>query len=259
MKLFLLAMITYLAAASHVDEQRISSDLNDVEFWLYTRDSEPAMISPNRLGAFDVNRATTIFLMHGFQDDKDFPDKIAPELLKRGDYNVVGVVWVKLAVAPNFNKAGFNSVVVGYLAGNFIADIMQLHGLRADRVHMVGHSYGAHGMGNAGKSVIARTGEKVARLTALDPAQPYYDWHLNDEELRLTTEDAVFVDVLHTNSGRIWDVSRLRVLALSKRLTNLSNVGLLVLRRSSRSRRFLPRRRSAPTGMHRVLPLRLQR
>ena len=37
----------------------------------------------------------------------------------------------------------------------------------------------------------------------LDPAKPYFD--LVSEEARLLPTDATFVDVIHTNSGEIWD------------------------------------------------------
>ena len=39
-------------------------------------------------------------------------------------------------------------------------------------VHLVGHSLGAHLMGNAGRTFAKASGRKVDRVTALDPAGP---------------------------------------------------------------------------------------
>ncbi len=40
--------------------------------------------------------------------------------------------------------------------------------------------------------------------SALDPAYPYFGW-LEDQSVIVGTEDADFVDVMHVNSGRLWD------------------------------------------------------
>jgi len=42
----------------------------------------------------------------------------------------------------------------------------------------------------------------------LDPAQPAFDFATKND--RLDKEDADFVDVIHTNSGMIWEVQLLK-------------------------------------------------
>ena len=42
-------------------------------------------------------------------------------------------------------------------------------------------------------------------IKGLDPAQPAFDFATKDD--RLDKEDADFVDVIHTNSGMIWEVN----------------------------------------------------
>ena len=44
---------------------------------------------------------------------------------------------------------------------------------------------------------------KHTQIKGLDPAKPYFD--LVSEEMRLLPTDAEFVDVIHTNSGEIWN------------------------------------------------------
>ena len=42
-------------------------------------------------------------------------------------------------------------------------------------------------------------------MIALDPAKPWFD--MTKESNRLNKTDAEFVDIVHTNSGEIYDVS----------------------------------------------------
>ena len=43
-------------------------------------------------------------------------------------------------------------------------------------------------------------------FSVLDPAKPYFD--VLDPSLRVSKNDGQFVDVIHTNSGQLWDVRR---------------------------------------------------
>ena len=64
---------------------------------------------------------------------------------------------------------------------------------------------GAQAIGNFGATVTALTFQKVARITGLDPARPYFET-LNHDAI-LEKSDALFVDVIHTNSGNLTHVS----------------------------------------------------
>lgn len=64
-------------------------------------------------------------------------------------------------------------------------------------LHFVGHSLGAHIAGQAAR-LLKKNGITVQRISALDPAFPCFED--NSAELRLRKTDAVFVDVIHTNS-----------------------------------------------------------
>jgi len=118
-----------------------------------------------------------------------------------GDYNIICVDWDKLATIENYLGAAINSNTVGDFVGEklvaeiFIATFGQMH----SQIHAIGHSLGAHLVGHIGRSVHKVTGEKIGRVTGLDPAKPYFD--LVTEERRMLPTDAEFVDVIHTNSG----------------------------------------------------------
>lgn len=63
-----------------------------------------------------------------------------------------------------------------------------------------GHSLGSQLASFIGKSMFELTGNKIGRITALDPAGPAWsneDMHPQKE--RLCPDDANFVDVIHTD------------------------------------------------------------
>lgn len=76
-----------------------------------------------------------------------------------------------------------------------------------DRIHIIGHSLGAHVGGFAGKKIKKETGKKIRRLTGLDPAGVLYDFPLKTFEERIDSSDAVMVDILHTTPGVVGMIS----------------------------------------------------
>jgi pancreatic triacylglycerol lipase len=72
-----------------------------------------------------------------------------------------------------------------------ILRLVKQFGMSPAQFHLVGHSLGAHTAGYAGDRVAG-----VARITGLDPAEPYFEnFHTS---VRLDPSDADFVDVIHT-------------------------------------------------------------
>ncbi|KAM4033002.1 pancreatic triacylglycerol lipase-like isoform 2-T2 [Anomaloglossus baeobatrachus] len=67
-------------------------------------------------------------------------------------------------------------------------------GYSPGNVHVIGHSLGAHAAGEVGKR---RRG--IARITGLDPAEPYFQG--TPIEVRLDPSDAAFVDAIHTDAA----------------------------------------------------------
>lgn len=75
-------------------------------------------------------------------------------------------------------------------------DFLIAHGTPPSAIHIIGYSLGAHVAGSAGRHV--RLG-KVGRITGLEPASGGFE---RPEKLRsLERDDAVFVDVIHTNAN----------------------------------------------------------
>lgn len=68
---------------------------------------------------------------------------------------------------------------------------------------MIGHSLGAHLSGFAGKTILSLTAGqgKLKRITGMDPALPLFS--VQDPSARLDRDDAVMVDVVHTDGYRI--------------------------------------------------------
>jgi len=51
---------------------------------------------------------------------------------------------------------------------------MDTRNVEAKMIHLIGHSLGCHVAGIAGKRMFAETGQKIGRISGLDPAAPSY-------------------------------------------------------------------------------------
>lgn len=93
---------------------------------------------------------------------------------------------------------------VGAILGAFIMQLYE-HGLNIKRVHLVGQSLGAHIAGFAGRYINENhpKGEKIGRISGLDPAGPLY-WKvltIFENPYSLRASDADVVDCIHSNGG----------------------------------------------------------
>ncbi|XP_037501358.1 LOW QUALITY PROTEIN: hepatic triacylglycerol lipase-like [Rhipicephalus sanguineus] len=69
--------------------------------------------------------------------------------------------------------------------------------LTANAIHVIGFSLGAQAAGFCGRHFYNKTGEKIGRITGLDPAGPLFE----GTNVALSRDDALFVDVIHSNAG----------------------------------------------------------
>lgn len=71
-------------------------------------------------------------------------------------------------------------------------------GLNAANIHLIGHSLGSHLCGYVGSILQTNYGVTVGRISGLDPAEPHFSQV--DPIIRLDPSDAMYVDIIHTDS-----------------------------------------------------------
>lgn len=135
----------------------------------------------------------TKFIIHGFIDTplSNWVSELRDELIARGNLNVIVVDWAGGSL-PLYTQATANTRLVGLEIAYLITKLRDEHGLRAEDVHLIGHSLGAHTAGYAGERIPG-----LGRITGLDPAEPYFQ--SMGSSVRLDPTDATFVDVIHTD------------------------------------------------------------
>ncbi|CAB3239794.1 unnamed protein product [Arctia plantaginis] len=104
---------------------------------------------------------TTVFIIHGWTADRNSAVNtiLIKAFLQESDVNVIVVDWYTIA-RESYLTAVAALPAVGRHLGNFIKWMTTL-GVTYDKVHVVGHSLGAHVAGNAGKE----TEGKIKRIT----------------------------------------------------------------------------------------------
>ncbi|KAG5672354.1 hypothetical protein PVAND_002487 [Polypedilum vanderplanki] len=134
-------------------------------------------------------------LIHGFGENgrADFNKQIKDGLLKHDDYNVIVVDW-STASNKNYTIAKNNAQSIG----KSIAQFIDWAKLDKGYLHIIGFDLGAHIAGFAGKQT--KLG-RVDKITGLDPVKKGFN--INQSATRLSTGDARFVEVYHSNGGKI--------------------------------------------------------
>ncbi|KAM8806085.1 inactive pancreatic lipase-related protein 1-like [Eudromia elegans] len=178
-----------------------SPETIDVRFLLYTKKNtnnyqDISATNPTTIkqSNFDASKITR-FIVHGFNDkgEQTWLSDMCKRMFTVEDVNCICVDWKKGSTCL-YTQASNNIRVVGAEIAYFVNVLMNQFGYSADKVHIIGHSLGAHVAGEAGKR---RPG--IGRITGLDPAQPYFQD--TPIEVRLDRSDAQFVDVIHTDTA----------------------------------------------------------
>lgn len=108
-----------------------------------------------------------------------------------GDRNVVVVDWSDLSYVAVGNVQG-----VAKRTAELLNFLVQEELLQLESLHIIGMSESSHIAGVTGEHI---TSGRVARITGLDPSRPFIN--MNVKAGRLSDDDAVLVDVVHTNAG----------------------------------------------------------
>lgn len=69
-------------------------------------------------------------------------------------------------------------------------------------VHVIAHSLGSHIAGVTGHEFYNNK-TSLQRISALDPAGPAFYLKDDDDKMKLGKNDAIFVDVVHSNMGQL--------------------------------------------------------
>ncbi|XP_050540529.1 uncharacterized protein LOC126905129 [Daktulosphaira vitifoliae] len=143
---------------------------------------------------FDSKRPYTVFITHGYihNGNESWLLDLKDAYLKQRDANVFLVDWGKGASSANYLQVASNTRIVGAELARFGKYLAKQYGLDPSKVHLMGHSLGAHI-----SSYFAKNFPGVGRITAFDPAQPGFEGC--PKEVRLDKSDAEFVDVIHTS------------------------------------------------------------
>lgn len=157
----------------------------------------------------------TIFMSHGYQSSAEGEhgcETFVQTYNKAGrDVQVICIDWRNLAslsawdVLMNggaYNGEAQNSVDVGWWMGRLLDSLVEKTGLDSSKVHLIGHSLGAHVVGMMGRTFTSISGKQVARVTGLDPAGPLFvrdAYGLNKH--MIGRDSAAFVDIIHSNGA----------------------------------------------------------
>ncbi|XP_062985213.1 lipoprotein lipase [Elgaria multicarinata webbii] len=137
----------------------------------------------------------TFVVIHGWTVTgmyESWVPKLVKALYKREpNSNVIVVDWLARASLHYPISAAYTKQV-GEDVATFVDWMEEQFSYSLDKVHLLGYSLGAHVAGIAG----SLTNNKINRITGLDPAGPNFEYA--EESVRLSPDDAVFVDVLHT-------------------------------------------------------------
>lgn len=115
--------------------------------------------------------------------------------------NVLVADWQPRAAFPNYARAASSSALVGVLLSMLLQKMIQISNcsLHPSNVHIIGFSLGAHAAGVCGRHFLNHTDFPLGRITGLDPAGPLFE----RSNMSLSQDDAEFVDVIHTNAGKL--------------------------------------------------------
>ncbi|KAH8416888.1 hypothetical protein KR222_010312 [Zaprionus bogoriensis] len=182
---------------------KFTPDINRMYFQLRThcnRTSIPLMQAERMWHSplFNASKSVVI-LATGWTttvNDTETIDEIARAYNCRNDVNFVAVD-VASFVDTLYSWSALNTEEIGYHISLGLIKLIEV--VDVERIHLIGHSLGAHIVGAAGRFLYQSTGKMIPRITGLDPAKPCFN---EGEALSgLLRGDARFIDVIHSNSG----------------------------------------------------------
>ncbi|XP_049696506.2 pancreatic triacylglycerol lipase isoform X1 [Helicoverpa armigera] len=189
---------------------------DEMEFRLYLRlfcfrnDSNSFILLDERgrlANRRDVCYIKNIFILemplkiitHGWLSsvDANGVSSIKNAYLETKNVNVMTVDWSYTASSIFYPWAANATKTIGARIASLLDGLNKLYNVTGNQIHLIGHSLGAHVMGIAAST----TSSTVHRVTGLDPARPFFEYPPKDDDAKLDSSDANFVDVIHTCGG----------------------------------------------------------
>ncbi|XP_056385876.1 pancreatic lipase-related protein 2-like [Hyla sarda] len=172
----------------------------NTRFLLYTRDNPNKYQNVSAINRDTISKSNfrpyrkTHFIIHGFinNGETSWMVDMCKAMLHVEDVNCFCVDWGG-GSRTLYTQAANNIRVVGAEVAFFVNALGEIFKYDPSKVHLIGHSLGAHAAGEAGKT---RPG--IGRITGLDSAQPYFQ--NTPPEVRLDPSDALLVDAIHTDA-----------------------------------------------------------
>lgn len=197
----------------HLEELPVDLETLDTYFLLYNSKVEGHVVDFYNLTELSKNEVTegpVIFITHGFTEDGTASwlhltkDSV---LEQRPNANVFIMSWKKGASMDGilYVQASVNTVICGRQL-SVLANHLTSLGLKPEEIHGLGHSLGSHVMAFASNWLLELGGTQFGRITGMDPAHPLFYvnnmWTVENGS-NLNYQDADFVDIIHTNSGKL--------------------------------------------------------
>ncbi|XP_072004218.1 hepatic triacylglycerol lipase isoform X2 [Engystomops pustulosus] len=140
-----------------------------------------------------------VMIIHGWSLDGTLeawiPKMASAFKSSKKEINVIIVDWL-IAAHVHYAVAVQNARFIGLEIAQFLEWLESSIQFPRSNVHLIGYSLGAHVSGFAGSYINGP--DKIGRITGLDPAGPLFEGMASVD--RLSSDDASFVDAIHTNT-----------------------------------------------------------
>ncbi|XP_019876123.1 pancreatic lipase-related protein 2 [Aethina tumida] len=179
-----------------------------IQFFLYTRRTQqnPELLDTTKeesLYNSQFNRANpTKIVVHGFGGGRNLSPStdMREAYFYRGNYNIIIVDYGTLVREPCLKQMEWAPRFCAKCIAQLVRYLTQHpRGIRADDMHLIGYSVGAHISGLVANYISPVLDGKIGRITGLDPTIVFYMGKNTSKDLDST--DAHFVDILHTGAG----------------------------------------------------------
>lgn len=173
----------------------------NVTFLLYNKENpdKGIQIDPKKPETINSKKKIVV-LVHGWLGSSSSLNirELKSAYLKRYDCNVLIVDWSSTAW-QSYVTSACELPSAAQSTSTFICLLSNRLGIPLADIHLIGHGLGAHLGGVVGYKLNNQCRTKIGRITGLDPTHPMF-FRIPEKD-RLDETDALFVDIIHTDTG----------------------------------------------------------